>query len=140
MFVNAGSLAIEGLDSRINFKGDFSYHGGDVLRTVDCIINGGDCPSLYQSARYGNFCYKFDGLAPGDYFVDLHFAEFVNINGPKGMRMFDVYMQEEKVLSELDIYSLVGANKPLQLVDARIPVAENGVMTFKEPQLFVEFA
>ena len=51
---------------------------------------------VYQSARYGNFCYKFEALAPGDYFVDLHFAEIVNTYGPKGIRVFDVSVQEEK--------------------------------------------
>ncbi|XXG49107.1 hypothetical protein AAC387_Pa02g3376 [Persea americana] len=126
MFVNAGGGDIRGL-----IKGDYSFQGGDVIRTDDGIINGGDHPTLYQSARYGDFCYRFDGLAPGDYFVDLHFAEIVNINGPKGMRAFNVFMQEDKVLSEIDIFSVVGGNKPLQLVDVRVPVMENEVIVIR---------
>lgn len=59
-------------------------------------MEGGDYPSLYRSARYGNFSYKFDGLAPGNYFLDLHFAEIINTYGPKGIRAFDVLVQEEK--------------------------------------------
>lgn len=91
IFVNAGGGDIRGL-----IKGDYSFQGGDVMRTDEGIVNGGDHPTLYQSARYGDFCYRFDGLAPGDYFVDLHFAEIVNINGPKGMRVFNVFLQEDK--------------------------------------------
>ncbi|XP_073102043.1 kinesin-like protein KIN-14E isoform X2 [Elaeis guineensis] len=131
MFVNSGGSPIEGRDSHINFLGDSYFRGGDVIKTNEPIVEGGDYPSLYQSARYGNFCYKFEGLAPGDYFVDLHFAEIVNTYGPKGIRLFDVSMQEEKILSELDVYAVVGANKPLQLVDVRVPVLDNGVIVIR---------
>ncbi|XP_058069432.1 kinesin-like protein KIN-14R [Magnolia sinica] len=131
MLVNSGGGTITGLDSKVNLKSDFCFQGGDVIRTNENIVNGGDCPSLYQSARYGNFCYQFEDLAPGDYFVDLHFAEIVNTNGPKGMRVFNVFMQQEKVLSEFDIYSVVGANQPFQLVDARVHVEENRAMAIR---------
>nr|XP_010919436.1 kinesin-like protein KIN-14E [Elaeis guineensis] len=131
MFVNAGGPAIQGRDSRINFEGDSYFQGGDVIETNEAIVEGGDYPLMYQSARYGNFCYKFDGLAPGEYFVDLHFAEIVNTYGPKGIRVFDVSVQEEKILSELDIYAVVGANKPLQLIDVRVLVLDNGVIVIR---------
>lgn len=154
MFVNAGGHEIQGQDSRVRIEGDSCFQGGDVIETNEMIIEGGDCPSLYQSARYGDFCYKFDSLAPGDYFMDLHFAEIVNTNGPKGIRVFNVFVQEEKaryksltfniilhrcvvserflsvlelqILSGLDIFSVVGANKPLQLVDLRVSVVDDG--------------
>ncbi|KDO81245.1 hypothetical protein CISIN_1g0371692mg, partial [Citrus sinensis] len=86
---------------------------------------------LYQSARFGNFSYRIGNLSPGDYLVDLHFAEIVNANGPKGMRVFDVFMQEEKVLLEIDIYSIVGANKPLQVVDVRVSVGMDEVLLIR---------
>ncbi|URD87944.1 KISc [Musa troglodytarum] len=116
MFVNAGGHEVQGQDSHVRIEGDSCFQGGDVIETNEMIMEGGDCPSLYQSARYGDFCYKFDSLAPADYFVDLHFAEIVNTNGPKGIR----------ILSGLDIYSVVGANKPLQLVDLRVSVVDDG--------------
>ncbi|RZS04859.1 hypothetical protein BHM03_00035256 [Ensete ventricosum] len=146
--------SVQGQDSRVRIEGDSCFQGGDVIETNEMITEGGDCPSLYQSARYGDFCYKFDSLVPGDYFVDLHFAEIVNTNGPKGIRVFNVFVQEEKaryksltfniilqrcvvserflsvlelqILSGLDIYSVVGANKPLQLVDLRVSVVDDG--------------
>lgn len=97
MFVNAGGGALkEERNLGIQFQQDCFFQGGDVLRTDETIIEGGDIPSLYQSARVGNFCYIFNNLSPGDYFVDLQFAEIINTNGPRGMRVFDVFMQEEK--------------------------------------------
>ncbi|KDP41503.1 hypothetical protein JCGZ_15910 [Jatropha curcas] len=42
------------------------------------------------------------------------------------MRVFDVFIEEDKVLSELDIYSAVGANKPLQVVNVRVSVGDDG--------------
>uniref|UniRef100_A0A0E0GFZ2 Kinesin motor domain-containing protein n=1 Tax=Oryza nivara TaxID=4536 RepID=A0A0E0GFZ2_ORYNI len=87
--------------------------GGDAIETSEDIVEGGDYPSLYHSARYGNFSYKIDGLAPGDYFLDLHFAEII--------------------LSELDVYAVVGGNRPLQVRDIRVTVESDGaiVINFK---------
>nr|CAD1844496.1 unnamed protein product [Ananas comosus var. bracteatus] len=125
MFVNAGGCTVQGQDPRSNIMADSCFQGGDVIETDETIVEGGDYPSLYQSARYGDFCYKFEGLAPGDYFLDLHFSEIVNTNGPKGIRAFDGFLQ---IVSELDIFAIVGANKPLRLVDVRVTVVENGVI------------
>jgi kinesin family protein C2/C3 len=96
MFVNAGGEAPNEVDSITKFVGDTYYEGGDVLRTNEPITEAGDCPFIYQSARLGNFCYRFNDLPPGNYLVDLHFVEIINTNGPKGMRVFNVYIQEEK--------------------------------------------
>ncbi|KAI4314441.1 hypothetical protein L6164_027349 [Bauhinia variegata] len=131
MFVNAGGEAPKETDAGVDFLGDTFYEGGTVLRTNEQIVEAGDYPFIYQSARVGSFCYKFDKLSPGNYIVDLHFVEIVNTNGPKGIRVFNVYIQEEKVLSELDIFSIVGANKPLQLVDSKVSVKEDGVILLR---------
>lgn len=96
MFINAGGHEVQAQVPHLSFGADSFYQDGDVIRTDETIIEGGEYPSLYQSARFGNFSYKFDGLAPGEYFIDLHFAEIVNTNGPKGIRVFDVFMQDEK--------------------------------------------
>ncbi|KAL6180146.1 hypothetical protein ACLB2K_046813 [Fragaria x ananassa] len=121
MFVNAGG---EGLleTSNVGFQveGDKFFQGGNVIRT-DEAIEGSDMPSIYQSARFGNFAYRFENWCPGDYFVDLHFSEIVYTNGPKGMR----------VMSEIDIYSFVGANKALQALDVRVSVGEDGVLVIR---------
>ncbi|CAI8595519.1 unnamed protein product [Vicia faba] len=131
MFVNAGGDAFNEAADGVMFLGDTFFDGGDVFRTNEQIAEGGDYPSLYQSARVGSFCYRIENLPPGHYLVDLHFVEIINVNGPKGMRVFNVYIQEEKVLFELDIYAVVGVNKPLQLIDSRAIVKDDGVILIR---------
>ncbi|KAJ6332750.1 hypothetical protein OIU77_008744 [Salix suchowensis] len=75
--------------------------------------------SLYQTARYGNFSYCFRALEPGNYDVSLHLAEIVFTDGPPGLRVFDVFVQGKKVVSCLDIYAQVGANRPLVVSDLK---------------------
>lgn len=36
-----------------------------------------------------------------------------------------------QVLSDFDIFAVVGANKPLQLVDSRVSVKEDGVVVIR---------
>ncbi|KAK1410627.1 hypothetical protein QVD17_37164 [Tagetes erecta] len=122
LFVNAGAQTVVEPDSDINLVADKYYEGGDVFQTNECITEGGDVPFIYHTARLGNFQYRFDSFPEGDYYVDLHFVEMINTFGPKGMRVFNVYLQEEKILADFDIFSVVGANKPLQLVDSRVKV------------------
>ncbi|KAL0653532.1 hypothetical protein Bca4012_096223 [Brassica carinata] len=123
MFINAGGADSKVLDLEMSILGDTYFEGGGVLRTDESIVEGGDLPFIYQSARVGNFSYGINNLLPGEYFVDFHFAEIVNTNGPKGIRVFDVY-----VLSEFDIFSVVGANRPLLLVDLRVVVVDDGLI------------
>ena len=96
MFVNAGGEALNEADSNIKVSRDTCYEGGNVLRTNEQITDGGDYPFIYQSARLGNFCYRFNDLSPGEYYIDFHFTEIINTNGPKGLRIFNVFVQEEK--------------------------------------------
>ncbi|KAK4356322.1 hypothetical protein RND71_025293 [Anisodus tanguticus] len=124
LFVNAGSETSVELDSSLSFLADNFYQGGESFQTEEFIKEGGEHDFIYQSARLGNFCYRIDNLTPGNYFVDLHFVEIINVNGPKGMRVFNV-------LSDFDVFSVVGANKPLQLVDSRVSVKENGILVIK---------
>ncbi|XP_039009587.1 LOW QUALITY PROTEIN: kinesin-like protein KIN-14R [Hibiscus syriacus] len=131
MFINAGGEALYEADSSMKLLGDTYFEGGDVMRTNEPITEAGDCPFIYWSARIGSFSYQFNNLPPGDYIVDLHFAEIINTNGPKGMRVFNAYMQERQVLSDFDIFSVVGANKPLQVVDLRVSVKEDGLIALR---------
>ncbi|KAM3283226.1 kinesin-like protein KIN-14R [Capsicum chacoense] len=131
LFVNAGSETAVESDSSVSFLADNFYQGGEPFQTEEFITEGGEHAFIYQSARLGNFCYRIDNLTPGNYFVDLHFVEIINVNGPKGMRVFNVFLQDEKVLSDFDIFSVVGANKPLQLVDSRVSIKENGILVIK---------
>ncbi|KAI7979213.1 Kinesin-like protein KIN-14E [Camellia lanceoleosa] len=117
-------------DSTIRFMADTCFQGGDIFQT-EHITGGGDYAFIYRSARLGNFCYRFDNFPPGEYYIDLHFVEIINTYGPKGMRVFNVFMQDEKILSDFDIFSIVGANKPLQLVDSRVSVKDDGLIVIR---------
>ncbi|MBC2899365.1 hypothetical protein CFC21_112208 [Triticum aestivum] len=130
LFVNAGGCAIQGDHPSANlFSSDSFFQGGESIETSENIVQGGDYPSLYSSARYGDFTYRFDGLAPGDYYLDLHFAEIVHTAGPTGIRSFDVLVQQDKILSQLDVFKVVGGNRPLQVLDIRAFVGSNGAIT-----------
>ncbi|KAG5534331.1 hypothetical protein RHGRI_022456 [Rhododendron griersonianum] len=147
MFVNAGGEASIEANCTMSFIADSFFQGGDAFQTDEHIVESGDHSLIYQSARLGNFCYRFDNLLPGDYYVDLHFVEIINTYGPKGMRVFNVFMQDEKasqlvelhyldyfvksILSDFDIFSIVGANKPLQLVDSRVSVKDDGLIIIR---------
>ncbi|KAK6270378.1 hypothetical protein POUND7_007483, partial [Theobroma cacao] len=100
--INAGCIngAVE-LDSVI-YSDDGCFVGGDVIRT-HTMVGDGVGNSLYNTARFGDFSYKFSSLESGFYNIDLHFAEIVFTTGSPGIR----------VVSSLDIYGQVGANKPL---------------------------
>ncbi|KAI3699199.1 hypothetical protein L2E82_43323 [Cichorium intybus] len=125
MFVNAGAETMIESDSDMKFDADNFFEGGDTFQTNECMTDGGDFLFIYQTARLGNFHYRFNNLPDGYYYIDLHFVEMINTFGPKGMRVFNVFLQDEKVLSDFDIFCVVGANKPLQLVDLRVSVKNN---------------
>ncbi|XP_043700677.1 kinesin-like protein KIN-14Q isoform X2 [Telopea speciosissima] len=115
--INAGGDAVT--SNGFGFLEDMFFTGGNVIRTDAVIEDGNECLALYQSARCGNFSYKVQNFEPGNYFVDLHLAEIIFTDGPPGMRVFDVFIQEEKVVSEIDIYARVGSNKVLLLSDLK---------------------
>ncbi|XP_022142900.1 kinesin-like protein KIN-14Q [Momordica charantia] len=114
--VNAGSTSDAVTLDGVCYVEDKWFKGGDTIRSDEI-----EHP-LYQTARFGNFCYSFSSLEPGNYVVDLYFAEIVFTNGPAGMRVFDVYLQDQKVVAGLDIYARVGGNKPLVMSDLKASV------------------
>ncbi|KAK6270380.1 hypothetical protein POUND7_007485 [Theobroma cacao] len=94
--INAGCIngAVE-VDGVIYSDGG-CYVGGDVIRT-DSVVGDGVGNSLYNTAQFGDFSYKFSSLESGFYNIDLLFAEIVFTTGPPGIRVFDVFIQQEKV-------------------------------------------
>ncbi|KAK9268470.1 hypothetical protein L1049_000221 [Liquidambar formosana] len=50
-----GAVVLDG----VNFLEDNCFMGGDTIRT-DAMIRDGEGLPLYQTARFGNFSYKFD--------------------------------------------------------------------------------
>lgn len=89
----------------------WGYLGGQASSTVD-EISGTDLDKIYQGQREGNqnFSYRVH-LPKGRYKVVLHFAEIDWQNA--GERIFDVAIEGNRVLDDLDIFSQVGHDTAL---------------------------
>ncbi|XP_031474105.1 probable LRR receptor-like serine/threonine-protein kinase At1g53440 isoform X2 [Nymphaea colorata] len=77
-------------------------------------------PTLYTKARISPTTMTYYGLClqNGNYTVELHFAELMFTNGPTftsiGERIFDIYIQNERVLANFDIAREAGGSgKPV---------------------------
>ncbi|EOA33556.1 hypothetical protein CARUB_v10019678mg [Capsella rubella] len=116
--INSGSISTDVTLADETFMKDDFYSGGETIRT-DAAVGNEDEVLLYQTARVGNFAYKFQLLEPGDYFIDLHFAEIEFTEGPPG------------VISGLDLFSQVGANTPLVIADLRMLVGQEGELSIR---------
>ncbi|ONK73657.1 uncharacterized protein A4U43_C04F33910 [Asparagus officinalis] len=114
LWVSDSKLVQAGLKEE-DFKDDFVMFinaGGKDIQSRDSRLN-----------------FKGDSFFDGGYDIetdetiieDLHFAEIVNTSGPKGIR----------VLSEFDIFAIVGANKPLQVVGVKVSVDGTDALTVR---------
>ena len=110
--VNAGasspytdSLGVVWARDRTYQAGGWGNTGGRVYETT-AAINGTDDGVLYQSERFDMPSYLFD-VPPGLYRVDLRFSE--NFYGAANDRVFDVYLEGERVLENFDILLEAGA-------------------------------
>lgn len=90
----------------ILYEADHNYSGGDTFTSGAPIADTND-DLLYQSERYGNYSYDIN-LPDGDYDVTLKMAE--TYNDKTGSRIFDVTVEDEKKIEDIDIYDLVGKN------------------------------
>jgi beta-galactosidase len=101
-----------------NFPGVPSFFASQ-RRTFDPIKGTADW-KLFQSFRYGRDQLKFQFPIPtdGEYLVELYFIEpWLGIGGgvdAKGMRLFDVAINDRTVIKDLDIWAEVGTNKVLK--------------------------
>jgi hypothetical protein len=89
------------------FTADNYYTGSTSTYSTTAAINGID--ALYQTERYGTngtLSYAFP-VTNGSYRVVLHFAELYWTSA--GRRVFDVSLENTKVLDNYDIYRKVGA-------------------------------
>ncbi|GAB7027328.1 malectin domain-containing carbohydrate-binding protein [Geotalea toluenoxydans] len=107
------------------YQADGRFSGGSSAKTT-ATIAGTTNDVLYQSERWGNFSYTIPA-ANGNYLVTLKFAEIYF--SAAGRRVFNVAINGQTVISNLDIYAKVGKNVAYDVV---IPVtATNGAITVK---------
>ena len=107
VYINAGSNEDYNDGEGIVWKSDSGYYDVGDSYTVPNTISGTDESGLYQSERWSSagMTYTFD-VPNGEYEVVLHFAEIYANSA--GFRNFDVAVQGEGVIDDLDIYATVG--------------------------------
>ncbi len=108
---NSGGGAYTDAQGQV-YGADHNFSGGYVWTAGNAIDGTVDDP-LYQSERYGEFTYTLP-LANGNYTVVFKFAEIYY--EAAGERVFDVWMEGQKVIANLDIYSQVGKNRAYDVV------------------------
>ncbi|MCX5908377.1 MAG: malectin, partial [Deltaproteobacteria bacterium] len=107
------------------YQADTSFTGGQTYITPAAIAGTSD-GTLYQSERFGNFSYNIP-VPNGGYLVTLKFAE-IYLNYAGG-RIFDVKIEGQKIIGNLDIFAKAGKNKAY---DVMLPVTvTDGVLNIE---------
>ncbi|XP_062088188.1 probable LRR receptor-like serine/threonine-protein kinase At1g53420 isoform X3 [Humulus lupulus] len=108
--------------------GDTNY--SDHIKRVKCGFSVSEAP-LYEKARFSPLSLKYYGfcLHNGKYNVTLHFAEIVYTEDAGGYdskkkRVFDVYIQGNRVLTDFNIKNASGPNN-VAIVDNLTAVVSN---------------
>ncbi|MGG9960832.1 malectin domain-containing carbohydrate-binding protein [Ferruginibacter sp. SUN106] len=107
-------------------------------RTFAPIKNSKDW-KLFQSFRYGKDKLKFDfDVENGEYLVELYFIEpWLGIGGmnAKGMRVFDVSINNRVVIDDFDIWAAVGENTVIKKTFTVRTVNEKILISFPESKV-----
>ena len=96
------------------WSSDHGYSSGSSAASTTASISGTNDPVLYQTYRSqsGTLQYQFT-MPNGTHTVNLAFAE--TTYSSIGQRVFNISLNGKTVRSNLDIYSVVGADKALKL-------------------------
>jgi hypothetical protein len=113
--VNSGGGAYTDVNGDA-WSADFGYNTGSTYSSSNS-ISGTQDDSLYQSDRWDpsdapELEYAF-GVSDGSYEVRLHFAEVYSGTSGVGLRVFDVEIEDQLRINDLDIFAEVGANAAL---------------------------
>jgi fibronectin type 3 domain-containing protein/PKD repeat protein/3-deoxy-D-manno-octulosonate 8-phosphate phosphatase KdsC-like HAD superfamily phosphatase len=108
--VNAGGPQYTDSASRV-WAADFGFTGGSIT-TVSNAIAGTSDPALYQRDRWDpptapEMSYAFN-VPNGSYTVKLHFVEHWSGGQAVGRRIFDVLLENQLALDNLDIFAEAG--------------------------------
>ncbi len=110
-------------DQEFKYNNEYGYSEGTAAFTSSTQqISGTDDDPVYRAERY--YLTKYDVRVPnGRYNVKLQFCE--NYFSAVGSRVFDIYVQNNKVKEDLDIYKEVGIHAAYDLPLSNI-IVENG--------------
>lgn len=101
--INSGSALAAILDG-VRYEADQYARGGSAYNTPDT-ISGASQDALFQSERYGTYSYQIP-VYEGSYTIHLHLAEIYHESA--GLRSFNLSVEGNIELSQLDLYSQVG--------------------------------
>ena len=108
--VNAGGEAFTDPGGQ-SYQADTGFEGGRTYATSEAISSTG-ADALYQSERYGSFSYALP-LEAGTYEVVFRLAEIYHESS--GKRRFDVSLEDEEQVSDLDLFAQAGAHAAYDL-------------------------
>lgn len=95
-------------DQEFTLSTDYGFMDGSTSSySSNLQINGTDEDEIYRTERYGLVTYNVR-LHNGIYNVKLMFAE--NYFTQSGKRIFDVYVEGERILQDFDIFNVAGSN------------------------------
>ena len=111
--VNSGGPQYTDVNGHV-WSADYGFSSGSTAAGTTTSVSGTTDPTLYKTYRYqsGTLQYQFT-IPNGTHTVSLGFAE--TLFSSSGLRVFNIILNGQTVRSNLDIYSLVGANKALVL-------------------------
>lgn len=133
--INAGGSQY--VDSNgFTWLADTMYVRGSTATNNKTISNTND-PTLFHSERWGNFSYVFR-VPPGIYSVLLKFAETTFTSS--GQRVFDVSINNAKVLDHFDIFAAGGANRAIDRIFNNITPNERGEIILSFGPAYVDAA
>src|SRR5207244_11071890 len=89
-----------------------AYFTGGTAASYTATVSGTSDPTLYQSERFAKTLTYNIPVANGTYDVTLAFSEMVF--NAAGQRVFNVTIEGQPVLKNLDIWALVGTHEAIQ--------------------------
>ena len=105
--VNCGGNSYTAADGTV-YQADRNYTGGTVATNSNSITATSD-QVLYQSERWGACNYAVSGMVNGSYTIKFHFTE--TYFNSSASRRFDVVVEGQTVITQLDIFAQVGQNR-----------------------------
>lgn len=123
--INCGGVSALGYlaEQEWNETTEYGYLDGNLYSNT-YQITGTTEDDIYHSEINGNVNYQIR-VPNGNYDVKLMFSE--NFFTSTGQRKFDVFIEENKVLTNLDIYQLVGSHSAYEAPFTNIHV-EDGIL------------
>lgn len=117
--VNAGSSTATVLNG-IEYRAD-RFASAGTPQTVTDPITGVTEDALYQSERYGSYSYEIP-VTNATYSVVMHFAELYHTTA--GARSFDVSVEGQIKLNDVDLFSLVGHDGAYEYIVRDVAVTD----------------